>query len=159
MATTSIRVSNSIVALVVETRTRLLPAFGFLVIVAEVVETRLQPLSFFTGRIPFLLPNLGCQISSDEIREIFVHQFIHANANSPRSAHSHSAMYLYNCRIQACTWVLSSNFYPWDTCLPYRLTVCLRVPSLLYKGQTALHYHTSGRTHALEVCNVLRINK
>jgi len=26
----------------------------------------------------------GCQISSDKIREIFVHQFIHAN--SPRSA-------------------------------------------------------------------------
>ena len=59
------------------------------------------------------------------------------------------------CKIQACTWVLSSNFYPWDTCLPYRLTVCLRVLSLLYKGQTALHYRTtSGRTHALEVCNV-----
>ena len=86
MATTSIRVSNSIVALVVETRllpafgssrgdaattgirvssescisrgdVATIPAFGFLVIVAEVVETRLPPLSFFTGRIPFLPPN------------------------------------------------------------------------------------------------------
>jgi len=35
----------------------------------------------------------GCQISSDEIWEIFVHQFIHAaHANSPMSAYSHSVL-------------------------------------------------------------------
>ena len=47
-------------------------------------------------------PDYGCQISSDEIRDIFVHQFIHAaHANSPRSAYSHSVGY--------CTYIIKHS--------------------------------------------------